>query len=73
MNIPLKMAEPQMPSKTELCEHEFEDLYYRLDLVNSVGTSSVYVCLGEEYKPKRLVYCKKCGQVFIKEFEEEGK
>lgn len=71
--IPLKMAEPQMPSKAGPCEHKFEDLYYRLDLVNSVGTSSVYVCLGEEYKPKRLVYCKKCGQVFVKDFEEEGK
>lgn len=73
VTIPLKMAEPQMPSKAGPCEHEFEALYYRLDLVNSVGTSSVYVCLGEEYKPKRLVYCKKCGQVFVKEFEEEGK
>jgi len=73
VTIPIKRAEPQIPSKAKPCEHEFEDLYYRLDLVKSVGTSSVYVCLGEEYKPKRLVYCKKCGQVFVKEFEEEGK
>lgn len=70
--ISLKMIEPQMPSKAKPCEHEFEDLYYRLDLVKSVGTSSVYVCLGEEYKPKRLVYCKKCGQVFVKDFETNG-
>lgn len=73
VTIPLKGAEPQMPNRVEPCEHEFEDLYYRLDLVKSVGTSSVYVCLGEEYKPNRLVYCKKCGQVFVKDFEEEGK
>ena len=70
VTIPLKMAEPQMPSKTELCEHEFDDLYYA-DF--TMTNNNVWVERADGYKKKTLVCCKKCGQVFVKEFEEEGK
>ena len=68
--IPLKRAEPQMPSKAEPCEHEFEDLYYA-DF--TMTNNNVWVERADGYKKKTLVCCKKCGQVFVKEFEEEGK
>ena len=59
--IPLKMDEPRKPMRAKPCEHEFEDLY------------NVWVERADGYKKKRLVFCKKCGQVFVKDFEEEGK
>ena len=59
--ITLKMDEPRKPMRAKPCEHEFEDLY------------NVWVERADEYKKKRLVSCKKCGQVFVKDFEEEGK
>lgn len=62
VTIPLKMAEP--------CEHEFEDLYYDDFLITS---KNAWVERADGYKKKTLVCCKKCGQVFVKEFEEEGK
>lgn len=68
--IPLKMAEPQMPNKAESCEHEFEDLYYA-DF--TMTNNNVWVERADGYKKKTLVCCKKCGQVFVKELEEEGK
>lgn len=68
--IPLKRVEPQMPSKAEPCEHEFEDLYYA-DF--TMTNNNVWVERADGYKKKTLVCCKKCGQVFVKEFEEEGK
>lgn len=68
--IPKKMAEPQMPSKAGPCEHEFEDLYYA-DF--TMTNNNVWVERADGYKKKTLVCCKKCGQVFVKEFEEEGK
>lgn len=70
VNIPIKRAEPQMPSKAEPCEHEFEDLYYA-DF--TMTNNNVWVERADGYKKKTLVCCKKCGQVFVKEFEEEGK
>lgn len=70
VTIPLKMAEPQMPSKAEPCEHEFEDLYYDDFLITS---KNAWVERADGYKKKTLVCCKKCGQVFVKDFEEEGK
>lgn len=73
VTIPLKMAEPQEPNRVEPCEHEFENLYYCLNDEHSVVTSNVWVQRNEKFKKNLLVCCKKCGQVFIKEFEEEGK
>lgn len=70
VTIPLKRVEPQMPSKAEPCEHEFEDLYYA-DF--TMTNNNVWVERADGYKKKTLVCCKKCGQVFVKEFEEEGK
>lgn len=70
VDIPLKMDEPQMPSKAGPCEHEFEDLYYA-DF--TMTNNNVWVERADGYKKKTLVCCKKCGQVFVKEFEEEGK
>ena len=70
VTIPLKMAEPQMPSKAEPCKHEFEDLYYA-DF--TMTNNNVWVERADGYKKKTLVCCKKCGQVFVKDFEEEGK
>lgn len=70
VTIPLKMAEPQIPSKAKPCEHEFEDLYYA-DF--TMTNNNVWVERADGYKKKTLVCCKKCGQVFVKEFEEEGK
>ena len=70
VTIPIKRAEPQMPSKAEPCEHEFEDLYYA-DF--TMTNNNVWVERADGYKKKTLVCCKKCGQVFVKEFEEEGK
>ena len=70
VTIPLKRVEPQMPSKAEPCEHEFEDLYYA-DF--TMTNNNVWVERADGYKKKTLVCCKKCGQVFAKEFEEEGK
>lgn len=54
--IPLKMDEPKEPIRAKPCEHEFEDLY------------NVWVERADGYKKKRLVFCKKCGQVFVKDF-----
>lgn len=70
VTIPIKRAEPQMPSKAEPCEHEFEDLYYA-DF--TMTNNDVWVERADGYKKKTLVCCKKCGQVFVKGFEEEGK
>lgn len=70
VTIPLKMDEPQMPSKAKPCDHEFEDLYYD-DF--TMTNNNVWVERTDGYKKKTLVCCKKCGQVFVKEFEEEGK
>ena len=70
VTIPIKRAEPQMPSKAEPCEHEFEDLYYaHFTMTNN----DVWVERADGYKKKTLVCCKKCGQVFVKNFEKEGK
>ena len=69
VTIPIKRAEPQMPSKAEPCEHEFEDLYYA-DF--TMTNNDVWVERADGYKKKRLVFCKKCGQVFVKDFEKEG-
>lgn len=71
--IPLKMAEAQKPHRYEPCEHEFEDLYYCLDDYRITRTRSVWARRNKGFETKRLVFCKKCGQVFVKEFEEEGK
>lgn len=71
--ISLKMTEPQMPSKDKPCEHEFEDLYYCSDDDYMIKTRSVWARHGKDCETKRLVYCKKCGQVFVKDFEKEGK
>lgn len=68
--IPPKEAEPQMPNRAEPCEHEFEDLYYA-DF--TMTNNDVWVERADGYKKKTLVCCKKCGQVFVKDFEEEGK
>lgn len=59
--ISFKMDEPRKPIRAKPCEHEFEDLY------------NVWIERADGYKKKRLVFCKKCGQVFAKDFEEEGK
>lgn len=73
VTIPLKMAEPQMPSKTELCEHEFEDLYYCSDDDYLIREKKVWTFQNSDFVVKRLVCCNKCGQVFVKDFEKEGK
>lgn len=70
VTIPIKRAEPQMPSRAEPCEHEFEDLYYA-DF--TMTNNDVWVERADGYKKKTLVCCKKCGQVFVKNFEKEGK
>ena len=70
VTITLKTDEPQVPHRYEPCEHEFEDLYYA-DF--TMTNNNVWVERGDGYKRKTLVCCKKCGQVFVKEFEEEGK
>lgn len=71
--IPLKMAEPQMPSKAEPCEHEFEDLYYCSDDDYLIREKKVWTLQNSDFVAKRLVCCNKCGQVFVKDFEKEGK
>lgn len=73
VTIPLKMAEPQIPSKAEPCEHEFEDLYYCSDDDYLIREKKVWTFQNSDFVVKRLVCCNKCGQVFVKEFEEEGK
>ena len=73
VTIPLKMAEPQMPSKTELCEHEFEDLYYCSDDDYLIREKKVWTFQNSDFVVKRLVCCNKCGQVFVKDFEKESK
>ena len=73
VTIPLKMAEPQIPSKAKPCEHEFEDLYYCSDDYQVTRKRNVWVSRSNGFEKKRFVYCKKCGQVFAKDFEEEGK
>lgn len=73
VNIPIKTSEPKRSFKAESCEHEFEDLYYCSDDDYGAKTKRVWIWCGNGYKTKRLVCCKKCGQVFVKEFEEEGK
>lgn len=65
--ITLKMDEPQVPHRYEPCEHEFEDLYYCTD--DFYKTGSVWTRQGKDFETKRLVCCKKCGQVFVKDFE----
>ena len=67
--IPLKMDEPRKPMRAKPCEHEFEDLYCDDFLI---VRKNVWVERAEGYKKKRLVSCKKCGQVFVKDFEKEG-
>lgn len=66
--IPLKTAEPQTPSKAEPCEHEFEDLYYCSGDYQVIRTRNIWVSRSNGFKTKRLVFCKKCGQVFVKDF-----
>ena len=73
VTITFKTAEPQMPRKAEPCGHEFEDLYYCSDDDYMIKTRSVWARRGKHFEVKRLVFCKKCGQVFVKDFEEEGK
>ena len=68
-NIPIKTSEPKRSFKAESCEHEFEDLYYA-DF--TMTNNNVWVERADGYKKKRLVFCKKCGQVFVKDFEKEG-
>lgn len=70
LTIPIKTTEPQEPRRDKPCEHEFEDLYYA-DF--TMTNNNVWVERADGYKKKTLVCCKKCGQVFVKEFEEEGK
>ncbi len=73
VNIPIKMSEPKRSFKAESCEHEFEDLYYCSDDDYMIKTRSVWAGHGKDFETKRLVFCKKCGQVFVKGFEKEGK
>ena len=73
VNIPIKRAELQMPSKTELCEHEFEDLYYCSDDDYLIREKKVWTFQNSDFVVKRLVCCNKCGQVFVKDFEKESK
>lgn len=73
VNIPIKTSEPKRSFKTESCEHEFEDLYYCSDDDYMIKTRSVWARHGKDFETKRLVFCKKCGQVFVKDFEKEGK
>lgn len=68
--IPIKTIEPQEPRRDKPCEHEFEDLYYA-DF--TMTNNNVWVERTDGYKKKTLVCCKKCGQVFVKNFEKEGK
>lgn len=73
VNIPIKTSEPKRSFKAESCEHEFEDLYYCSDDDYMIKTRSVWARHGKDLETKRLVFCKKCGQVFVKDFEKEGK
>lgn len=70
VTITLKTVEPQEPYRCEPCEHEFEDLYYA-DF--TMKNNNVWVERADGHKRKTLVCCKKCGQVFVKDVEEEGK
>ena len=73
VTITLKTDEPQVPHRYEPCEHEFEDVYYCSDDYHMIKTRSVWARRGKHFEVKSLVFCKKCGQVFVKDFEEEGK
>lgn len=73
VNIPIKTSEPKRSFKAESCEHEFEDLYYCSDDDFMIKTRSVWARHGKDFETKRLVFCKKCGQVFVKDLEKEGK
>ena len=73
VTITFKTVEPQGPHRYEPCEHEFGDLYYCSDDYKITRIRSVWARRNKGFETKRLVYCKKCGQVFVKEFEEEGK
>lgn len=73
VNIPIKTSEPKRSFKAESCEHEFENLYYCSDDDYMIKTRKVWARRNKGFGTKRLAYCKKCGQVFVKEFEEEGK
>lgn len=73
VTIPLKMAEPQIPSKAEPCEHEFEDLYYCSDDDYLIREKKVWTFQNSDFVVKRLVCCNKCGQVFVKDFEKGSK
>ena len=70
---PLFKLNPDAIIVPESCEHEFEDLYYCSDDDYMIKTRSVWARHGKDFETKRLVFCKKCGQVFAKDFEEEGK
>ena len=70
VNIPIKTSEPKRSFKAESCEHEFEDLYYCSDDDYMIKTRSVWARHGKDFETKRLVFCKKCGQVFVKDFEK---
>lgn len=69
VTTPIKRAEPETPSKVEPCEHEFEDLYYCSDDYKITRVRNVWARRNKGFETKRLVYCKKCGQVFVKDFE----
>lgn len=73
VNIPIKTSEPKRSFKAESCEHEFEDLYYCSDDDYMIKTRNTWACHGKDFETKRLVFCKKCGQVFVKGLEKEGK
>lgn len=73
VNIPIKTSEPKRSFKAESCEHELEDLYYCSDDDYMIKTRSVWARHGKDFETKRLVFCKKCGQVFVKDCEKEGK
>lgn len=73
VNLPIKMSEPKRSFKAESCEHEFDDLYYCSYDYHMIKTRSVWSWQGKFFEKKCLIHCKKCGQVFVKEFEEEGK
>ena len=70
VTIPLQMAEPQAPHRYEPCHNELEELYYDDFLIAS---KNAWVERADGYNKKALVCCKKCGQVFVKGLEEEGK
>lgn len=55
-----------MNVKSGKCEHEFAKLSYCCDADYDIKDSAVW-SWDRGYKEKTFCYCKKCGQVFVRD------